>query len=48
MEAVVQFDHGNGREHDFGFSVLVLEYGQQLTHRPSVTLDVDQHPGVED
>src|SRR5579864_2512986 len=34
MQAVLEFDHGNGREHDFGFSVLVFKCGQQLTHGP--------------
>jgi hypothetical protein len=28
MQAVLQFDHGNAREHDLGFSVLGFERGQ--------------------
>ena len=48
MQPVFQLDHGNGREHDFGFSVLAFEDGQQLTYRPGVTLASDQHPRVED
>jgi hypothetical protein len=48
MQAMLQFDHGNGREHDFGFFVLVFECGQQFTHWPGVTLGADQYPGVED
>jgi hypothetical protein len=48
MQTVLQFDHRNGREHDFVFSMLAFECGQQFTYRPSVTLGGDQHPGVED
>ena len=48
MKAMLPFDHGNGREHDLGFSVLVFECGQQLTHWPGVALGGDQHAGVKD
>jgi hypothetical protein len=48
VQAVFQFDDGNGGEHDFGFSVLVFEYRQQFTDRLGVSLGGDQHPGVED
>jgi hypothetical protein len=29
MEAVLQFDHGNGREHDLGFAVHLFKAGEQ-------------------
>jgi hypothetical protein len=48
MQAMLQFDHGNGRKHDLCLSVFVFECGQQLTYRSGVTLGADQHPGVED
>jgi hypothetical protein len=48
MQAVLQFDHGDDREHDLGFAVLVFECGQQFAYRLGVTLGGDQHPGVED
>lgn len=48
MQAVFQFDHGNGREHDFGLAVLTFECRQQFAYRSGVTLGGDQHPGVED
>ncbi|MDR3698097.1 MAG: hypothetical protein P4L56_00595 [Candidatus Sulfopaludibacter sp.] len=47
VQAVLQFDHGNGREHDFGLSVFVFQCGQQRTYRLGVTLGGDQHPGVQ-
>jgi hypothetical protein len=46
--AVLQFDYGNGRKHDVGFSVLPFQRSQQFAHRPDVTLGGDQHAGVED
>jgi hypothetical protein len=48
MEAVFQFDHGNGREHDLGFPVHLFKAGQQLTHRLGTTLGGNEHAGVED
>ena len=33
MQAMLQFDHSNGREYDFRFAVLMFECGQQLTYR---------------
>lgn len=48
MQAVLQFDHGNGRQHDLGFSVLVFERGEQFTHRSGVALSGDQHAGIKD
>ena len=48
MQAVLQFDHGNGREHEFGFSVLTFECRQQLAYRSGVTLGADQDAGVQD
>ncbi len=48
MQAVLQLDHGYGREHNFGFPVLVFEYRQQFAYRLGVTLGGDQHSGVED
>jgi hypothetical protein len=37
MQTWHRFDYGDGRERDFGFSVLVFECDQQLTHQPFVT-----------
>ena len=48
MQAVFQFDHGNGREHDFRLAVLTFECRQQFAYRSGVTLGGYQHPGVED
>jgi hypothetical protein len=48
MQAMFQFNHGDGREYDFSFSVLMFEFGQEFTHRLGVTLSGDQNPGVED
>jgi hypothetical protein len=38
MQAVLQFDHRDGRQHDLGFAVLVFECGQQFAYRLGVTL----------
>ena len=48
MQAVFQFDHGNGRERDFGLAVLAFECCQQFAYRSGVTLAGDQYPGVQD
>jgi|HubBroStandDraft_6_1064221.scaffolds.fasta_scaffold1422647_2 hypothetical protein len=48
MQAVLQFDHSYGREHDVGFSLLLFECEEQIANRSGLTLGIDQHPGVED
>ena len=48
VETVLQFDYGNGREHDFRFTVHLFERGQQFTDGSGITLGGDQHAGVED
>jgi hypothetical protein len=45
---VLQFDHSNGGEYDFGFAVHLFKPGQQFTHRFGITLGGNEHAGVED
>jgi hypothetical protein len=43
MQSVLQFNHGDGREHDFSFAVFVFECGQQAAHWPGFTLSGNQN-----
>ncbi|MGB7759901.1 MAG: hypothetical protein WBL61_08735 [Bryobacteraceae bacterium] len=48
MQAVLQFNHGNRREHDLGFSALLFDRRKQAAYRFGFTLGDDQHTGIED
>jgi hypothetical protein len=44
---MLQLDHGDGGEHDFGFTVDLFQGNQQVTHRSGVTLGDDEHTGIQ-
>jgi hypothetical protein len=48
MQTVFQFDHGNPRDDDLGFSVLLFEFQQHSADRFGATLGGDQNARVED
>lgn len=47
VDAVLQFDHANRRENDFGHAVLLLKPVQQHAHGKLLTLGEDEHAGVQ-